>query len=404
MSTQTSHHQIVIVGGGSGGVTVAARLKRALRRPDIAIVEPSGTHYYQPLWTLVGAGVVSKEVTARPQADYIPSGVRWVQDAATALRPAERTVMTKGGAALSYDYLVLAPGIQLDWEKIPGLPEALGTDGVCSNYAYEQAEKTWETLRRFQGGNAVFTMPATPIKCGGAPQKIMYLAEEHFRRRGVRAKTHIIGAFATQAIFGIPLFAKAIEPILVRKEIDFRPQHDLIALHPGDKMAVFRVAHEEGAKEVTIPYDMIHVTPPQSAPDFIKASPLAHAEGPFKGWLQVDPYTLQNPEYPEVFGLGDATGIPNAKTGAAVRKQAPVVVANLGAVMQHQPLSARYHGYGSCPLVTGYGKVMMIEFDYEGKPVPTFPLDPTKERYSMYLLKRYALPFMYWHGMLRGRA
>jgi sulfide:quinone oxidoreductase len=213
----------------------------------------------------------------------------------------------------------------------------------------------------------------------------------------------MIGAFASKAIFGIPMFAKAIEPILARKQIDFRPHHDLIALSPEDKMAVFRVTHGETTQDMVIPYDMIHVTPPQSAPDFIKTSPLAHAEGPFRGWLKVDPYTLQSLDYPEVFGLGDATGIPNAKTGAAVRKQAPVVVANLCAMMQHQPLRARYNGYGSCPLVTGYGKVMMIEFDYDGKPVPTFPLDPTKERYSMYLLKRYALPFMYWHGMLRGR-
>jgi sulfide:quinone oxidoreductase len=404
MHAQTSHHQIVIVGGGSGGLTVAARLKRALPRPDIAIMEPSRTHYYQPLWTLVGAGIVNKEVTARPEADYIPQGVHWIQDHAAELHPAEHTVITRSGMAVSYDYLVVAPGIQLDWDKIPGLPAALGTHGVCSNYAYEQADKTWETLQRFQGGNAVFTMPSTPIKCGGAPQKIMYLADEHFRRRGVREKAHIIGAFASKAIFGIPMFARAIERILERKEIDFRPHHDLIALSPEDKMAVFRVTHGETSQEVTLPYDMIHVTPPQSAPDCIKSSPLAHAEGPFQGWLKVDPYTLQNSDYPEVFGLGDATGIPNAKTGAAVRKQAPVVVANLCAMMQQQPLSARYNGYGSCPLVTGYGKVMMIEFDYDGKPVPTFPLDPTQERYSMYLLKRYALPFMYWHGMLRGRA
>jgi sulfide:quinone oxidoreductase len=403
MSTQSSHHQILIVGGGSGGLTVAARLKRVLPRPDIAIVEPSRTHYYQPLWTLVGAGIVPKEVTARPEADYIPPGVRWIQDAAVELRPADHTVITRSGTALSYDYLVVAPGIQIDWDKIPSLPEALGTNGVCSNYAYEQADKTWETLQRFQGGNAVFTMPSTPIKCGGAPQKIMYLADEHFRRRGVREKTHMIGAFASKAIFGIPMFARAIEPILQRKAIDFRPHHDLIALSPEDKMAVFRVTHGETTQDMVMPYDMIHVTPPQSAPDFIKASPLAHAEGPFRGWLKVDPYTLQNPDYPEVFGLGDATGIPNAKTGAAVRKQAPVVIANLCAMAQQQPLRARYNGYGSCPLVTGYGKVMMIEFDYDGEPVPTFPLDPTKERYSMYLLKRYALPFMYWHGMLRGR-
>lgn len=404
MSTQTRHHQVVIIGGGTAGLTVAARLTRALAKPDIAVVEPSRTHYYQPLWTFVGAGIVPKEITARPEADYMPQGVHWLQDTATALRPMEHAVTLASGTTITYDYMVVAPGIQLDWHKIPGLPEALGSNGVCSNYAYEQAPRTWETLQHFRGGNALFTMPSTPIKCGGAPQKIMYLADEHFRQRGVREKTRLMGTFASKAIFGIPLFAKAIAEIVERKQIDFRPQHDLIALYPADKIAVFQVTQGDTATEVSIPYDMIHVTPPQSAPDVVKDSPLAHADGPFKGWLKVDPYTLQHPDYPEVFGLGDATGLPNAKTGAAVRKQAPVVVANLLATMQKRPMTARYNGYGSCPLVTGYGKVMMIEFDYDGKPVPTFPLDPTKERYSMYVLKRYALPFMYWHGMLRGRA
>ncbi|MGE3541669.1 MAG: FAD/NAD(P)-binding oxidoreductase [Candidatus Tectimicrobiota bacterium] len=320
---------------------MAARLQRVLRTPDIAIVEPSSTHYSQPLWTLVGVGVVNKDVTARPAVDDIPRGVRWLQDDVTELRPAERTVMTRGGAAISYDSLVVSPGIQIDWEKIAGFLEALGTLGVCSTYAYEHVEKTWDTLRHCAGGNAVFTIPATPIKCGGAPQKILSLADERFRRRGVRDKTHIIGAFAPKAVFGMPMVTRAIERVLERKPIDCRPPYDRMALHPEDKKAVFRVTHGEATQEGTIPYDMIYVTPPQSAPDCIKASPLAHAEGPLQGWLNVDPYTLQRPDYPEVFGRGDATGIPNATTGAAVRKQAPVVVANLHAVMQRQPRRAR---------------------------------------------------------------
>lgn len=291
---QTAHYQIVIIGGGSAGLTVAARLTPALSRPDIAVVEPSRTHYYQPLWTFVGARIVPKEMTARPEADYIPRGVYWFQDSVTALRPAEHAVTLASGATITYDYLVVAPGIQLDRHKIPGLPEALGRHGVCSNYAYEQAAKTWETLQGFQGGNALFTMPATPVKCGGALQKIMYLADEHFRRRGVQDKTHLIGAFAGKAIVGIPLFARVIEGILERKQIDFQPQHDLVALHPADKMVVFRVTQGDASTEVTHPYDMIHVTPPQSAPDVVKQSPLAHADGPFQGRLKVDLYTLQH--------------------------------------------------------------------------------------------------------------
>jgi sulfide:quinone oxidoreductase len=397
MRAQTSHHQILIVGGGSSDLTVAAHVKRALPRPDIAVVEPSRTHYYQPLWTLVGAGLVPKVVTARPEADYLPSGVRWLQDTATELRPAERAVITRSGIVLSYAFLALAPGIQLDWDTMPGVPTALGTNGVCSNDAYAHTEKSWETLQRFQGGNAVFTIPSTPITCGGAPQKIVYLADEYFRRRGVREKARIIGTFAGQAIFGIPMGARAIEPILERKQIDCRPRPNLIALHPEDKQAVFQVTHGATTQEVTLPYDMIHVTPPQRAPDCLKASPLAHADGPFQGWLKVDPPRCKVPTIlrslasvtPRVF----RTPRPAQRCANKRRWSSPTC-----AVMQHPPLRARYNGYGACPLVTGYGKVMMLEFDYDGRPVPTFPLDPTKERDSMPLLKRYALPFLYWHA------
>ena len=404
MTKPTTHHQIVIIGGGTAGITTAARLRRELKRADIALIEPSDKHFYQPLWTLVGAGVLSKEATARNEKNYVPKGITWHCDRAATIEPDDNRVSLSSGTELTYDYLVVAPGIQLDWHKVKGLPAALGKGGVCSNYDYNLAEYTWDTISNFAGGNAIFTNPAGQVKCGGAPQKIMYLAEEHFRKHGIRERTRVIGAFAGTKMLGVAEINLTLERIVKERDIDMRFGHNLVEITPDRKEAIFQVNIEGHTELVTIPYDMIHVTPPMSAPDVVKESKLAHGGGANEGWLNVDIHTLQNPDYPNVFGLGDAAALPTAKTGAAIRKQAPVLVKNLLAQMNQEPLKAAYDGYSSCPLITGYGKLVLAEFLYDNKYKPTFPVDQTKERWDMYQLKRYVLPALYWHGMLRGRA
>ena len=395
------HPRVLIVGGGTGGITVAARLARSGRALDITVLEPSDRHYYQPLWTLVGGGAARKEDTVRAEADYIPAGVRWVRDRAREFRPEQKLVITAGGEALAYDALVVAPGIQIDWGKIDGLEGALGRDGVCSNYSYDHVDSTWEFIRGLRGGRAIFTMPNTPVKCGGAPQKIMWLAEHHFRRSGVREAIEVVYASAGAKIFAVQKYAETLARLVEERGVQTRFHHNLVAVRPGSREAVFQVATPgQAAREEVVGYHLLHVTPPMSAPEFVKRSPLADAGG----WVDVDKFTLQHRRYPEVFGLGDASSLPTSKTGAAIRKQAPVLVANLLAHLAGGELAARYDGYTSCPLVTGYGRLVLAEFDYEGKPAETFPFDQSKERRSMYLLKKYALPQMYWHGMLRGRA
>lgn len=394
----TTRHDVVIVGGGTGGLSVAARLRLARPALSVALIEPSEKHYYQPLWTLVGAGVFAKEVTERDEVDYVPAGVTWIRDRVTAFDPEKKTVSLAGGGDVGYAQLVVAPGIQLDWDKVDGLSAALGKDGVCSNYRYDLVDATWRFLKDFKGGDAVFTFPSTPVKCAGAPQKIMYLADDHLRRLGVRARSKVTWASASAGIFGVAHYAAPLRKVIERKGIETLYRHDLIAVRPASKEAVFR--HLDKGHEVTLKYDLLHVAPPQSAPDFVKKSPLAGAGG----WVDVDKYTLQHVRHPDVWSLGDASSLPTSRTGAAIRKQAPVLVENLLARADGRAPTARYDGYASCPLVTGYGTLILAEFDYDGKPQESFPFDQTVERYSMYAMKAYALPELYWNGMLRGRA
>jgi sulfide:quinone oxidoreductase len=404
-----SHHQILIVGGGAAGLTAASQLKRARPELEVAILEPEHDHWYQPGWTLVGGGVFTMEQTRRSEAGLIPEGVTWIREGAAGFDPAAGTVTTTGGHTLAYDVLVVATGMKLCWEAIEGLPEALGKGGVCSNYSREHVTYTWEAIQAFRGGNAVFTCPPMPIKCPGAPQKIAYLADDVFRRDpAVSAKTTVIYATATPGIFGVPTYAAPLREVVARRGIDARYGHVLKAVRPESKEAVFAVPPtrewrdgEEEPLEVVIPYELLHVTPPMAAPDVVATSALA--TGAPGGFVEVDPHTLQHKRFANVFSLGDVSGMPNSKTAAAVRGQAPVLVSNLLALLDGQPLSARYDGYSCCPLITGYGKTIMAEFNYEQQPVPSFPLDPTKERWSMWVVKTSVLPWLYWNRMLRGQ-
>lgn len=386
--------KITIVGGGTAGLSVAARLKGF----EVTIIEPSEKHYYQPLWTLVGGGIVPKETTEREEKDYIPPESEWIREKVTEFLPDENAVLTEGGQKIGYDFLVVAAGIQLDWSKVRGLPEALGKDGVCSNYSYQTVDTTWKFIREFKGGHAVFTQPNTPIKCGGAPQKIAYLAEDYFRKTGIRDKAKVTFITATPTIFTSPHYAPTLLKHCEETGIATKFKLNLTEIRAETREAVF--THVETGEESIEKYDLLHVTPPMSAPDFIKQSALANEAG----WVDVDKETLQHVKYANIFSLGDSSSLPTSKTGAAIRKQVPVLVENIKNMAAGRSLTAKYDGYTSCPLVTGYDSLIMAEFGYDLKPQESFPFDQNKERYSMYLVKRYVLPQLYWHGMLKGRA
>jgi sulfide:quinone oxidoreductase len=397
------NHRVVIVGGGSAGISVASRLLKA-KQDDIAIIEPSDTHYYQPLWTLVGGGRAPVAESMRPESKVMPRGVRWIQDHAVEIDPEKQQVHTKSGAKVGYDFLVMAAGIQLDWDRVPGISETLGRNGVSSNYLPELATRMWSYLKDMKGGTALFTMPSGPIKCAGAPQKIAYLAADWFRIQGVLKNIKMVLAIPTPKLFGVPEFNAVVEKAAERYGIEVLTQHEVVEVNPDTKEAIIVNRQDGRDDKFSMGYDVMHFVPPQSAPDWIKHSPLADPANP-GGYVKIDKETMQHTEYPNVFALGDCGSSPNSKTGAAVRKQAPVVVANIEAAMSGRALTAKYDGYASCPLVTARNRMCLAEFDYTMKPHPTFPvINLQKERYDMWLLKRYGLPFMYWNLMLKGMA
>jgi sulfide:quinone oxidoreductase len=394
---------VLIVGGGAAGIATAASLLR--RRPglDLAIIEPSGTHYYQPGWTMVGAGVFKPEKTRRMEGDLIPDGARWIQASAAAFDPVHDRVELDDGRTIGYRMLVAAPGLKLDWAAIPGLAESLGRNNVTSNYSYETAPYTWQLVRAMRSGPALFTQPPMPIKCAGAPQKAMYLSADHWfdhRRIGdIGIEFHTAGP----VLFGVQAYVPALMEYIRKYQVDLHLTSRLIAVDGPAQSATFAVTGADGGvKEERRDFAFLHVCPPQIAPDFVRHSPLA-AES---GWIEVDEATLRHTRFENVFGLGDACSASNAKTAAAARKQAPVVAENVLALLDGRPMTAVYDGYGSCPLTVERGKIVLAEFGYGGKLLPSFPewlINGTRPSRLAWWLKSEALPEIYWSAMLKGR-
>lgn len=393
-------HDVVIIGGGAAGCAVAASLLRRQPSLSLAIIEPCDKHYYQPAWTLTGGGVFNHARTERPMRSYLPRRARWIQGAVKEFLPERNMVVLENGQHVHYRALIVCPGLKLDVAAVEGLKDTLGKNGVTSNYFYDAAPYTWEMVKALKRGTAIFTQPLMPIKCAGAPQKAMYLSCDYWRRNGVLDDISVEFNNANPSLFGIKEFVPPLMAYVDKYKAKLCLNSSLKAVNGASKRALFEIKREDGGIEkVEKPFDMLHVVPPQCAPDFIKSSPLANASG----WVDVNQETLQHARYPNVFSLGDAASTPNAKTAAAVRKQAPIVAENVLCFLQGHPLHAAYDGYGACPLTVERGKVILAEFGYNGKLLPTFPLDPTKARRSAWMLKRHLLPSVYWDLLLKGR-
>ena len=401
--TGDASFDVVIVGGGAGGIAVAASLHARKPGLEIAVIDPAEIHYYQPGWTMVGGGIFEPAETAKTMGSLIPRGVHWIKSAVAAFEPKDNAVILDGCRVVKYDRLVVCPGLKLDWAAVEGLEETLGRNGVTSNYRYDLAPYTWELVQGLKEGRALFTQPPMPIKCAGAPQKALYLSADHWHRTGRLKDIEIGFCNAGGVLFGVKDYVPALQSYMDKYGASLNFFHNLVAIDGPGRKATFEVKKPDCDPErVTLDFDMIHVCPPQCAPDFIRVSPLADAAG----WIDVDQATLRHKAHDNIWSLGDVMNAPNAKTAAAARIQAPVVAENIIADIRGREPVAQYDGYGSCPLTVERGKIVLAEFGYGGVMKPSFPkflIDGTKPSRLAWLLKEKMLPPIYWKAMLRGR-
>jgi sulfide:quinone oxidoreductase len=394
---------VVIVGGGAAGISVASSLKSRKPALEIAIIDPADIHYYQPGWTMVGGGIFGAATTAKTMGSLIPGGVHWIKSAVAAFEPADNAVVLDACRVVKYRRLIVCPGLKLEWNKIEGLVDTLGQNGVTSNYRYDLAPYTWELVKGMKTGRAVFTQPPMPIKCAGAPQKALYLSGDHWARTGVLDGIDIQFMNAGGVLFGVKDYVPALQSYMNRYKAELNFFHNLVAVDGPAKKAWFEVkAPDQEVRTVETEFDMLHVVPPQVAPDFIRVSPLADAAG----WVDVDQATLRHKTYENIWSLGDVMNAPNAKTAAAARMQAPIVAENVADDIEGRSPTAIYNGYGSCPLTVEKGKIVLAEFGYGGTLLPSFPkwvIDGTKPSRAAWLLKEQILPPFYWKAMLRGK-
>lgn len=407
---ETPHEQrfdVVIAGGGSGGIAAAASLLKRRPGTTIAIIEPALDHFYQPGWTMVGGGIFTPSSTRRSEVDVMPQGANWIRQSVSGFEPESHRVLLDDGTSVTYSALIVALGLKLDWEGIEGLPETLGQNGVTSNYRYDLAPYTWELVKGLRSGTAIFTQPPMPIKCAGAPQKAAYLSCSEWERRGVKRNIAVEFDTSTPSLFGVADYVPALMDYIERYDIALKLKSKLVKVDGARRIATFERTTDQGVETVERPFDMLHVVPPQTAPDVVKASKLAGADG----WVSVDQATLRHTVYSDVYALGDCIGTSNAKTMAAVRNQAPVVAHNVVQTLAAiagadvRTPTALYGGYGACPLTVERGKIVLAEFSYGGKVTPTLPtwiLDGKRPTRLAWFLKERILPMLYWKGVLRG--
>lgn len=408
------NQRILIVGGGTAGIGVAAMCRNEGMQ-NVTVVEPKSVHYYQPLWTLVGGGIKSNKDSVKDMKTLIPKGANWVQKSVQSFDPDKNQVTLEDGSSVDYDYLVVAAGIQTDWNKIPGLIDGLEQEGsgVVSVYDYKYSEKTWKEFQSIKekASTMLFTMPSTPIKCAGAPQKILWILDDTLRSLGLRDNTSIQFWVPGKAMFGVKHYSDKLDVLRQERGIEAVFRHELLSLDVDKKVATFKnLDGVEGNMLVEKKYDFIHVTPPMSPPDFIRGSKLANTAG----WVDVDKHTLQSTKYQNVFGLGDCTNTPNSKTAAAITSQAPVVVHNIARAIEDKKLDGKYSGYASCPLVIGRNKCILAEFGYGGKLMETFGRETGKFPLSLvgtegalqqrffFFLKQQLFPYVYWNLWVHG--
>jgi NADPH-dependent 2,4-dienoyl-CoA reductase/sulfur reductase-like enzyme len=388
-----------VIGGGSAGISLSHQLLRKgnFTQDDIAIVDPATWHHYQPGWTLVGGGLKNKDDLKKPLDSLMHPRFKFYNKSVGAISPENNQITLQDGDQIEYEHLVVAPGITVDHASVKGLPEALANPDapVSTIYSYEYCDKAFRNIQAFKSGAALFTQPAGVVKCAGAPQKIMWLALDHWKNAGLynaSSSSSIDITFATglPSMFGVPKYAAALNQLRVERGVEGLFEHDLVAI--DGNTATF---NGPGNKDVTRHFDFLHVSPKNKPHAFVAQSSIANAAG----YVDVSDATTQHKKFANVWSIGDASSLPTSKTVAAITAQAPVLVANLLAVRAGKEPTAVYDGYTSCPLLTGEKKVMLAEFKYGGVPKETFAkwmgVDQGVPRGAFYWLKKEFFPWVY---------
>lgn len=386
-----SNAHILVVGSGLAGLDMVNRLRRQLDGAKITLLDAKKVHHYQPGFTLIATGIWPIHKVSDRNQDLMPSGIEWIQEMAREFKPDANQVITESGKVLSYDYLVVATGTHLDYSQIEGMDTSrIGTKGLTTMYhSPEAALATWNSMQEFckTGGTALMTLPATPIKCSGAPLKITFMLADRLKQAGTFADSSIDFHSGINTVFSVPVIN---QEVLNRWDVLDIPVHfesKLVAVDIDAQRATFQ---QSDGSRITKDYDFLHIPPPMRAPDCVRNSPLAWQEGPLAagGWLDVNQSTLQHNRYKNVFGIGDINGTPKGKTAATVKKSVPLVVENLLSVMADKEPSAIFDGYTSCPLLVREGAALLVEFDYNNNLTPSVPfVKPLEDSYFAWLLK-----------------
>ena len=400
---------ILIIGGGIAGIRVAALLRKKLASLSIGIIEPSGNHFYQPAFTLVGLGLADRSTAQKSMAEVVPKGCNWIRDAVTEIDPQHCMVSLSSGERIAYRALIIAAGLALDVESTPGLAESLSDrqNPVCSLYDSNTHDKCRTLLQNFAGGTMLFTLPSTPVKCPSTALKSVFLIDDLLRQSGMREVCKLVYITPFSFLSNIESAHFVAATNAHKKGIEIILEHELNQLDTRNYVAIFAATPQQtGAAHLkNLKYDFALITPRMKAPSFLIHSGLIQSSGAMSGWLNVDPQTLQHPQFANIFGLGDCAALPTLKTASAGLAQAEIVAANLASLFKkgvQVQLPATYDGYSACPLFTEFGKAIPGAVTYQGVATGSFWQNPNQPSRREWFVHRYLIPTLYWNFTIKG--
>lgn len=392
----TDHAEVVIVGGGNAGISLAARMLRE-GAGDVLLVEPSPVHRYRPLLNYVGAGEASPASLERPMASVVPDGCRWVKDAVDAVDPAARTLTTRRGRTIAYSTLVLCPGMIEDWGATPGLVEAYTAGWAGSTYVPSSAPLVWPALEDVTGGTVLFTVPPEPAPCGATALKPLLMACHTWQRSGLLADLDVVLVLPDEEALGVPDADEHLEAVLASYGVRVLRSARVARVDPVIRSV--DITSSTGQHHLDdVAY--AHVVPHYRAPHWVSESGLA--DGGRAGLVDVDPETLRSRRHGDLWAIGDAASIATRSSGGALRKQVKVLAHNIGAAAAGKKLRS-YDGLTVMPVTTSRNRLMLVEADRVGRRPRHAPLDPVKPRWSTWMFDRYVLPQVYFHRILKGK-